>query len=75
MDKLKAIFCVCIMILLYLILHQLNYIVEEKEDQFSYKDGQVLYNLCKKKTGSQTNFILKTYWDRDTKFKEYLLKN
>lgn len=74
MEKLKVLLYVCIIFLLYLIFYQLNIIIEDDQERLTYKDGVVLYNLCKKKTWSQTNFILKSYWEDETRFKDYLLK-
>ncbi len=74
MDKLKIILYFCIILLLYLIFHQLNIVTKDKENNFTYKDWQVLYNLCKKKSWSQHNFVIKSYWEQETSFKNYLLK-
>lgn len=74
MEIIKTILYTLIIFLLYLIFAQLNIIIENKQENFTYKDGVILYELCKKKSWSQTNFILKSYWENDdSRFKEYLL--
>lgn len=43
------------------------------QKSFTYKDWQVLYEICNKKSWSKTSFILKSYWSEDTDFKNFLL--
>lgn len=47
--------------------------ITKNKKSFTYKDWQILYELCKKKSWSKTNFILKSYWSEDTDFKNFLL--
>jgi len=64
-----------LLLFIYILLIQLQTIIDKynSNNKFTYKDWQVLYELCKKKTWSKTKFILESYWEEETKFKEYIL--
>lgn len=70
----KYIFMATLIISLYAIYMQFSQIIKIQENQPTNKDLVMVYELCKKKTWSQTNFILKSYWEDETYFKNYLLK-
>jgi hypothetical protein len=62
-------------IILILIIVLMTFCIYDlKQNQFTQKDWIILYELCNKKSWSHTNTILKSYWEVNTKFKEYLLK-
>lgn len=73
MENLKICFLFVLTIWVYILTYIWFSLIDKNKENFTYKDGQVLYELCRKKTWSQTNFILKSYWEADTEFKNYLL--
>ena len=47
---------------------------EWKWARFTYEDGVALFNYCQLKAWPKTKMIVDTYWDKQTDFKNYLLK-
>lgn len=47
--------------------------IVKNQKSFTYKDGQILYEIVKKNSWSKTKFILQSYWEEETPFKRFLL--
>lgn len=64
-------------IILFLIAININISVKTakvlQEKAFTYEDGIVLYNLCKKKGGSKGSLYNRIYEEKNTEFREFLL--
>lgn len=74
-DLIKTILCVLFILVLFMFYGKYSeYVNEVKEKKgFTYKDWQVLYEICNKKSWPKTKFILQTYWSEETDFKNFLL--
>lgn len=74
-DLIKTILCVLFIFVLFMFYGKYSEYVNDLKDKksFTYKDGQVLYEICNKKPWPKTKFILQTYWSDETDFKNFLL--
>lgn len=74
-DLLITIFLIFVILIWFMFYWKYSeYVAEVKYKKgATYKDLQVLYEICQKKSWSKTKFILQSYWSEDTDFKKFLL--
>lgn len=74
-DLIKTILCVLFILVLFMFYGKYSEYVNEVKYKkgATYKDLQVLYEICQKNPWPKTKFILQSYWSEDTDFKKFLL--